>query len=91
MQRTWRDRKIRLGFFVLLVMSLFLMGCKSGGLMEMQEDANKPMEQATFWGTSGKMMIEAPFKMNTKAEKIRLNHFFCGMSHPTHINSGSCR
>ena len=72
MQRTWRDRKIRLGFFVLLVMSLFLMGCKSGGLMEMQEDANKPMEQATFWGTSGKMMIEAPFKMNTKAEKIPL-------------------
>lgn len=23
--------------------------------------------------------------------EFRLNHFFCGMSHPTHINSGSCR
>lgn len=53
---------------MILAMAFVLAGCTSGGLLEMQEDANKPMEQATFWGTGGKMTIETPFKMGTKAE-----------------------
>lgn len=57
---------------MLLAMMFALAGCKSGGLIGMQEDANKPMEQAIFWGTTGKMTIETPFKMGTKAEKIPL-------------------
>lgn len=71
MKARYADRRCLLLVMILAIATVFA-GCKSGGLIGMHEDANKPMAQATFWGTSGKMTIETPFQMETKAEKIPL-------------------
>lgn len=51
---------------LLIAVCVFLFGCKTGGLMEMEKDDNKPLIKAEIKTEEQSMLIQAPIDMNVK-------------------------
>ncbi len=50
-------------FLLAILIAMFVAGCKTGGLFQMNEDVNKPLIPATIKGVTSTLNISLPFEM----------------------------
>ncbi len=53
--------------FIILI-TMFVSGCKTGGLFQMNEDVNKPLIPVTIKGVTSTLNISLPFEMTDKGK-----------------------